>query len=80
MCMALKMQDVYFHFRQPYIASLYAYTIPQQVVGGLLLILLLFTPNLITLCDNPPSSLNQKLSLSVRSVTSVHVATLNFSE
>jgi len=77
MCMALKMQDVYFHFRQPYIASLYAYTIPQQVV---LLILLLFTPNLITLCDNPPSSLNQKLSLSVRSVTSVHVATLNFSE
>jgi len=77
MCMALKMQDVYFHFRQPYIASLYAYTIQQQVV---LLILLLFTPNLITLCDNPPSSLNQKLSLSVRSVTSVHVATLNFSE
>jgi len=57
MCMALKMQDVYFHFRQPYIASLYAYTIQQQVV---LLILLLFTPN--TLCDNPPSSLNQKLS------------------
>jgi len=77
MCMALKMQDVYFQFRQPYIASLYAYTIQQQVV---LLILLLFTPNLITLCDNPPSSLNQKLSLSVRSVTSVHVATLNFSE
>jgi len=77
MCMALKMQDVYFHFRQHYIASLYAYTIQQQVV---LLILLLFTPNLITLCDNPPSSLNQKLSLSVRSVTSVHVATLNFSE